>query len=92
MLAAAPLAALSAGNKAGLAVVAGAFILFAFAAAYVVPSRWPDFPGGGGLRPFLATAAVLFVAMMLAVFFLAREEEESEGPQATRVVQKLEVT
>jgi hypothetical protein len=78
VLASAPLAAVSAGNKAGLAVVAGAFIVFAVISAYVVPSRWPDFPGGSGLRPFLAATAGFFVAMMLAVWFFAREEEEPQ--------------
>ena len=77
MLSAALVIGLSAGQKAGLGVAAGVFILFAVLVAFVVPERWPDFPGGAGLRPFLAATATLFVGMMLAVFFLARESEES---------------
>jgi plastocyanin len=98
VLFAAPVA-LSAAQKTGLAVVAGVFILFAVTAAYFVPSRWPSFPGQAGLRPFLAATAAFFVGMMLAVYFLARESEESEageppgataGP-AAHVVQVTEV-
>jgi len=77
-------AGLSAGQKVGLAVVAGVFIVFALSAAMLIPSRWPDFPTGAGLRPFLAATAALFVGMMLAVYFLARESESEakEPPSA----------
>ena len=68
-------AGLSAGHKAGLAVVAGLFIVFAGVSALVVPARWPNFPGSAGLRPFLAATAALFLGMMLAVVFLAGESE-----------------
>jgi hypothetical protein len=79
-------AGLSAGNKAGLAVVAGVFILFALSAAILIPSRWPDFPTGAGLRPFLAATAALFVGMMLAVYFFAREpKEKAKEPTAAAV-------
>jgi hypothetical protein len=73
------LAGLSGGHKAGLAIVAGVFILFALTVAMVIPSRWPDFPTGAGLRPFLAATVALFVGMMLAVFFLAKEPKEGEA-------------
>jgi plastocyanin len=90
---------LSAGQKTGIALVAGVFILFAVLAAYVVPERWPDFPGSAGLRPFIAATVALFVAMMLAVFFLARESEESgaaehpkgQSGEAAHVVRVTEV-
>ncbi len=72
------LAGLSAGQKAGLAVVAGVFIVFAVLSALILPERWPGFPGTG-LRPFLAATVALFVGMMLAVFFLARESEEGKA-------------
>src|SRR4051794_41949142 len=38
-------AGLSTGNKIGLAVVGGAFILFALLSSFVFPARYPDFPG-----------------------------------------------
>jgi plastocyanin len=85
VLSAALVVGLSAGQKAGLAVVAGVFILFAVLSAFFVPERWPDFPGSNGLRPFLAAAATLFVGMMFAVFFLARESESgaAEHPKGS---------
>ena len=46
------LAALSTGNKIGLAVVGGAFILFALTSAMVIPRRRPEFPGRNGLSVF----------------------------------------
>lgn len=96
MLSAAVVVGLSAGQKAGLGVAAGAFILFAVLVAFVVPERWPDFPGPAGLRPFLAATAALFVGMMLAVFFLARESEESGAaahpPGSAGAVHVAEVT
>jgi hypothetical protein len=72
------LASLSAGQKAGLAIVGGVFIVFAVLAALILPERWPGFPGSG-LRPFLAACVALFAGMMLAVFFLARESEEGKA-------------
>ena len=87
---------LSAGQKTGILVVAGVFISFAVLAAYVVPSRWPDFPSDAGLRPFLVATVVLFVGMMLAVVFLAKEKEEEaeagEPPAATEAAREVEVT
>lgn len=89
---------LSAGQKAGLGVAAGIFILFAVLSAYLIPERWPDFPGSAGMRPFLAATGALFVGMMLAVFFLARESEESGAAEhgssvgtAAHVVEVTEV-
>jgi plastocyanin len=83
VLTAALVAGLSAGHKAGLAVVAGIFVLFAVGAALLIPSRWPDFPGGSGLRPFLVASAGLFAAMLLAVIFFAKESEsEAKEPPA----------
>ena len=74
MLSVLPLA-LSAGQKAGLAIVAGLFVGFALLSALVLPARWPEFPGRTGLRPFIVATVALFVGMMLAVFFLAKESE-----------------
>jgi hypothetical protein len=70
-------AGLSTGHKVGLAVVAGVFIVFALTTSMLIPSRWPDFPTGAGLRPFLVATVALFIGMMLAVFFLAREPKET---------------
>ena len=73
------LVALTGGQKLGLALVAGIFIVFALLAAMVVPRRWPDFPGSRGLKAFVAVTAVLVVAMLAAVAVFARESEEGEA-------------
>jgi uncharacterized cupredoxin-like copper-binding protein len=78
------LAALSTGNKIGL--VGAAFVGFALASAFLLPSFRPDFPGRRGLPAFLTLTAALFVGMMFAVFFFGREPSEghaAEGANAT---------
>ncbi|MEX0674464.1 MAG: cytochrome c [Gaiellaceae bacterium] len=70
--------ALSTARELGLAAVAGAFILFALVAAFVLPARDHNFPGRR-LPLFLAVTVLFFVAMMAAVVVLARESEEEEG-------------
>jgi mono/diheme cytochrome c family protein len=73
--------ALTSGQKAGLAVVAGCFIAFALVSSFLVPHYRPDFPGGRGLRWFMAAVLVLTAAMLSAVVFLAAESKE-EGVTA----------
>jgi cytochrome c553 len=68
--------ALSTARELGLAAVAGAFILFAIVAAFVLPARDHNFPGRR-LPLFIAVTVLLFVAMMTAVVVLAREPEEA---------------
>jgi plastocyanin len=80
------IAALSTGQKVGLGLVGLAFVSFALASSFLLPAIRPDFPGKRGLPVFLTLSATLFVAMMFAVFFFAREPSEShaaEGSQAT---------
>jgi hypothetical protein len=72
------LAALSTGNKIGLAVTAGAFVAFALAAAMLVPRYRPEFPGRRGLAPFIVVTVALFLLTMTAVFVFGQEEEEQE--------------
>lgn len=75
---------LSTGHALGLAVVAGAFVLFAFASAFVIPRRWPDFPGQN-LRWFIVATLVLFVATLAAVEVFAKEpKEETAGETGER--------
>jgi multisubunit Na+/H+ antiporter MnhB subunit len=73
------LAGLATSNKIGLAVVAAVFIAFALASSFLAPRRWPDFPGKNGLSVFVLVSIAMFVGMMCAVYFLAREEPEHEG-------------
>jgi uncharacterized cupredoxin-like copper-binding protein len=54
----------------------------------LVPRWYPQFPGRG-LRVFLVTCVVLFVGMMAAVIFVARETSKAEAkgtePTSTQV-------
>lgn len=76
------LLALSTGQKLGLLAVAGVFIAFALAAAFYFPRRNPDFPGDR-LGSFVALALLLFVGMISAVVFIAREDKaEGRGGEA----------
>jgi uncharacterized cupredoxin-like copper-binding protein len=69
------LAALSTGNKIGLAVVGGTFIAFALVSSFVVPRRRPEFPGKNGLSVFVLASVVLFAAMLTAVVVFGVESE-----------------
>ena len=69
------LAALSTGNKIGLAVVGGTFILFALTSSFIAPRRRPDFPGRNGLSVFVLASFVLFGAMVTAVIVFGVESE-----------------
>ena len=71
---------LTTGQEIGLLVFAGIFIAFSLAASFFFPRRNPDWPGRR-LGSFIAVTVVLFVAMMTAVFVLAKESEE-EGARA----------
>ena len=73
------LAALSTGNKIGLAVVGGAFILFALASSFIASRRRPDFPGRNGLSVFVMASFVLFAAMVTAVIVFGVEKSEAKG-------------
>ena len=74
------LAALSNGHKLGLALVGGAFILFALVSSFVLPRRDPNFPGRN-LFWFVAAAVALFVAMLTAVFVFGKEPEEGHATE-----------
>jgi hypothetical protein len=73
--------ALSTGNKIGLAVVGGTFILFALASSFVAPRRRPDFPGRNGLSVFVLASFVLFIAMVTSVIVFGVEKSEAKGAE-----------
>ena len=85
------LAGLSTGHQIGLAVVGGIFIAFALAVSFLVPRRWPDFPGRHGLSVFLIASLALFAAMITAVAIFGREKAEGSpgaaqgGEKATTI-------
>ncbi len=78
------LAALSTGHKIGLAVVGGAFILFALTSSFVLPRRRPDFPGKNGLSVFVLACFVFFFAMLTAVVVFG-VESEAKGAEGAPV-------
>src|SRR2546421_7742209 len=77
-------AALSTSNKIGLAVVGGAFISFALVSAFVLPTRYPSFPGRH-VGWYVAISILFLVAMLSAVLVFGREKAEprSESPTTT---------
>lgn len=73
---------LSTGNAVGLALIAGAFVVFALLSALVIPRRWPQFPGRG-LGWFIAATLLFFVATLGAVEVFAKEEPEEAAAGET---------
>jgi len=68
-------AGLATSHKIGLALVAAAFIAFALICSFVLPAKWPDFPGKHvGL--FVAVAVCFTAAQLAAVIVLASEPVE----------------
>jgi mono/diheme cytochrome c family protein len=72
--------AITTTGKVVLLVVAGTFIAFALVTAIVVPKRRHEFPGNR-LGTYIAVVALLFVAQMSAVVWVA-ETQETEGGEA----------
>jgi uncharacterized cupredoxin-like copper-binding protein len=72
------LLALSTAQKIGLGLAVLGFAGFSLIVSMLVPRRYPQFPGRG-LRVFLVTCVLLFVGMMSAVIFVARETSEAEA-------------
>jgi mono/diheme cytochrome c family protein len=68
-------AALSTGNEIALALVGGAFILFALISSFVLPARYPDFPGRH-VGWYVAAGILFFVAMISAVLVFGVEKKE----------------
>src|SRR5581483_9793009 len=68
------LAALSDGQKAGIAGMGAAFMIFALVSSFVIPRRMPDFPGKRGVWPYVGVVVTFFVAMMAVVVFVGKEK------------------
>jgi cytochrome c6 len=69
-------AALSTGNQIGLAVVGGAFILFSLVSSFVLPARYPNFPGRH-VGWYVAAGILFFVVMISAVIVFGVEKKEA---------------
>lgn len=77
------IAGLSSGQKLGLALVGGAFIVFALISALVLPRQHANFPGRG--IGWYVTVCVLFVvAMLSAVLVFGREKESTAAGTTTQ--------
>jgi mono/diheme cytochrome c family protein len=76
------LLAITSEGKLGLGVLAGALIVFALLSSFYFPSRNPEFPGKR-LGLYIAVAVLFFLGLMAGVVFLAKEEEEAHGAEAT---------
>ena len=70
--------ALSTGHEVGLAVTAGAFILFALASSFLFPRFRPQYPGGG-LLAFIVICFVFFFGMLAAVENFGAESGHAES-------------
>jgi mono/diheme cytochrome c family protein len=75
-------AALSTGQKIGLACVGGAFILFALVCSFAVPRRNPNFPGKH-VGWFSVLCVAFLVAMLSAVLVFGKEKEAKAGASET---------
>ena len=71
-------AGLSTGNKIGLATVAAIFIIFALVSSFVLPRRYPNFPGRS-VGWYSALAVLFLIAMISAVLIFGKESEEPRG-------------
>ncbi len=74
--------ALSTGHQIGLAGTGAAFIVFALVSSFVLPSRYPNFPGRYR-NLYLVVAVAFFLAMMGAVLVFGREAKGNEGATTT---------
>ena len=72
------LLALSTAQKIGLGLCVLGFAGFSLIVSMLVPRWYPQFPGRG-LRVFVITCVLLFVGMISAVIFIARETSEAEA-------------
>jgi len=75
------LVGITSGGKVGLGLLAGAFIVFALLASFVLPRRNPDFPGNR-LGLFALVTLLLFAGTMAGVVVFARESEEGHAAEA----------
>ncbi len=69
------LGALSDAQKTGIALMGAAFIVFALVSSFVLPRRWPNFPGKY-VWPYVAVVICFFLAMMAVIVWVAKETPE----------------
>jgi cytochrome c6 len=72
------LLALSSNQKLGIALMGGAFVVFALISAMLIPRYRPDFPGRH-MGWFIAACLVFTVGMLATIGFVAKETGEEEA-------------
>ena len=90
------LLALSANQKLGIALMAGAFVVFALVSSMLIPRYRPDFPARH-LGWFIAACALFTVGMLATVVFVAKETEheaaaETHATETTATTESTETT
>jgi mono/diheme cytochrome c family protein len=75
------LAGLATSHKIGILIMAGVFIAFALVSSFVLPRRWPDFPGKH-LRGYVALCVLVTAAMLTTIIVLAKEPKEARANEA----------
>jgi mono/diheme cytochrome c family protein len=76
------IATLSAAQKAGIAGMGAAFMIFALVSSFVIPRYRPNFPDRR-VWPYVGLVACFFVAMMVVVVFVGREKSEAKAEATT---------
>ena len=76
------LADLSSAQKAGLAGMGAAFIIFALVSSFLIPRWRPNFPGKH-VWAYVAVVACFFAGMMSVVIFVAKEPPEASATPTT---------
>jgi mono/diheme cytochrome c family protein len=76
------LAALSAGQKAGIAGMGAAFIVFALASSFLLPRYRPNFPGRR-VGAYVGLVVCFVAARMAVVVFVGRENSDAKAAEST---------
>jgi mono/diheme cytochrome c family protein len=75
------LGALSDAQKTGIGLMGAAFIVFALVSSFVLPRRWPNFPGRY-VWPYVGVVICFFLAMMAVIVWVAKEPPEQAEASA----------
>jgi cytochrome c551/c552 len=70
--------ALSTGHQIGLATTGAVFIVFSLVSSFVLPARYPNFPGERR-NLYLVISVLFFAAMMYAVLVFGLEKKTNES-------------
>jgi mono/diheme cytochrome c family protein len=74
--------ALTDAQKAGIAGMGAAFIIFALISSFVLTRKWPNFPGRY-VWAYVGVVVVFFLGMMSVIVFAAKEPPEASAESTT---------